>query len=192
MSKGAGQRSVCGWTGREQVCFPPPMGHRWVYFVVDIADYFLQSLYFNVKTVEFKIGSELDILNRTLSGLREFKKLLRLKSTDWLLPMSKALIYAASLFGTSQGGVMVEVSGQNNDAARTMYLSVFANQRGEMIPSILPSLATQMILAEEVAYQGIVPLRDWLPRERLLEELKKRQVAMAVKTDETGTWLVLD
>jgi hypothetical protein len=186
-----GEKIMQGWTGREQVCFPPPMGHRWVYFVVDIADYFLQPLYFNTKTVEFKIGSELDILNRTLSGLREFKKLLGIKSADWLLPMSKALIYAASLFGTSQGGVMVEVSGQNNDAARKMCLSIFANQRGEMIPSILPSLATQMILAGEVAYQGIVPLRDWLPRERLLEELKKRQVGMAVKTDETETWSVL-
>jgi saccharopine dehydrogenase-like NADP-dependent oxidoreductase len=190
--KGAGQKIVHGWTGREQVCFPPPMGHRWVYFVVDIADYFLQPLYFNVKTVEFKIGSELDILNRTMSGLREFKKLLRLKNADWLLPMSKILIYAASLFGTSQGGVMVEVSGQNNDADRNMCLSVFANERGEVIPSILPSLATQMILRGEVAYRGMVPLPDWLPRERFLEELTKRQVGIAVKTDETGTWLGLD
>src|SRR6267143_3680828 len=76
---------------------------------------------------------------------------------DWLLPMSKVLIYAASLFGTSQGGVIVEVSGQNNNADRNMCLSVFANERGEVIPSILPSLATQMILRGEIAYRGIVP-----------------------------------
>src|SRR5207249_8927181 len=112
--------------GRERVCFPPPMGNRWVYFVVDIADYFLQPSYFGVKTVEFKIGSELDILNRTLSAVRQFKRVLNSKNADWLLPMSKALIYAASLFGTSQGGVMVEVSGQTHAGARKMWLSVFA------------------------------------------------------------------
>ena len=86
---------------------------------------------------------------------------------------------------------MVEVSGQNNDADRNMCLSVFANERGEVIPSILPSLATQMILRREVTYRGIVPLHDWLPRERFLEELMKRHVGMAVKTDETAIWLAL-
>jgi hypothetical protein len=82
------------------------MGYRSVYFVVDIADYFLQPIYFGVNNVEFKIGSELDLLNRTLSGLRLFKKVSRLKIVDWLLPTSRALIYAASLFGTSQGSVI--------------------------------------------------------------------------------------
>jgi len=57
-----------------------------------------------------KIGSELDILNRTCQVYVNSKQTVRLKNADWLLPMSKVLIYAASLFGTSQGGVMVEVS----------------------------------------------------------------------------------
>jgi len=49
-----------------------------------------------------------------------------------------------------------------------------------------------MILQGEIAHRGIVPLPDLLPRERFLEELTKRQVRMAVKTDETGTWEALD
>jgi hypothetical protein len=183
---GAGQEIVHGWTRREQVCFPPPMGNRWVYLVVDIADYFLQPLYFGVKTVEFKIGSELDILNRALSGLREFKELLRLKSVDWLLPMSKALIYAASLFGTSHGGVMVEVSAHNDDASRSISLGVFAVEHGEVIPAILPSVATQMILRGEITAKGIVPLPDWLPSQRFVDELTKRQVNISMKVD--GSW----
>jgi hypothetical protein len=162
------------------------MGNRWVYLVVDIADYFLQPLYFGVKTVEFKIGSELDILNRALSGLREFKELLRLKSVDWLLPMSKALIYAASLFGTSHGGVMVEVSAHNDDASRSISLGVFAVEHGEVIPAILPSVATQMILRGEITAKGIVPLPDWLPSQRFVDELTKRQVNISMKVD--GSW----
>jgi saccharopine dehydrogenase-like NADP-dependent oxidoreductase len=184
---GSYQRRVHGWTGRERVRFPFPMGQRWVYFVVDVADYFLQPIYFGVRNVEFKIGSELDILNRILSGLRQFKEALDLKNIDFLMPMSRALIYAASLFGTSQGGVMVEVSGKSNGRERTMWLSVLSEEKGQVIPALLPSLAAQMLLRGEVTCRGIVPLPDWLSRERFVEELSKRRLKMAEKTD--GIWM---
>lgn len=185
---GSYQRRVRGWTGRERVCFPSPMGHRWVYFVVDVADYFLQPIYFGVKNVEFKIGSELDLLNRTLSGLRQFKGALNLKNIDCLMPMSRALIYAASLFGTSQGGVMVEVSGKSNGGERTtMWLSVLSGENGQVIPALLPSLAAQMLLRGEVTCRGIVPLPDWLSRQKFVEELSKRRLKMAEKTE--GIWM---
>jgi saccharopine dehydrogenase-like NADP-dependent oxidoreductase len=184
----AGDKIVRGWTGRERVCFPPPMGCRWVYFVVDIADYFLLPLYFGVKSVEFKIGSELDILNRALSGTRELKKLLGFKNVRWTLPISSALIHVASLFGTSQGGVMVEVSGRNHAETKMISLSVFASEHGEVIPAILPSIATQMMLQGEVTHRGIVPLADWLPSERFVEELSKRRVKISAKTAASPTW----
>ncbi len=164
------------------------MGCRWVYFVVDIADYFLQPLYFGVKSIEFKIGSELDILNRALSVMRELKKFLGFKTVRWTLPISTALIYVASLFGTSQGGVMVEVSGRNHEGTQMICLSVFASEHGEMIPAILPSLATQLVLQGDVTHRGIVPLADWLPSEKLVEELSKRRVRMAAKTVGSPTW----
>lgn len=185
---GAGDKIVRGWTGRERVCFPPPMGCRWVYFVVDIADYFLQPLYFGVKSVEFKIGSELDILNRALSVTREMKRLLGFKNVRWTLPISSALVYAASLFGTSQGGVMIEVSGRNHAETKIISLSVFTSEHGEVIPAILPSLATQMILQGEVGWRGIVPLAEWLPRERFVEELSKRRVGISEKTANSPAW----
>lgn len=141
----------------------------------DIADYFLQPMYFGVKTVEFKIGSELDILNRGLSGLHQAKRL-GFKSLDWPWPVFRALIHVASLFGTSQGGVVVQVSVENHIAARSMSLGVLVEESGEVIPAILPSVATQMILQGEVTCAGIVPLPDWLPRTRLTKELTKRQV----------------
>jgi hypothetical protein len=159
------------------------MSNCWVYSVVDIADYFLQPIYFGVKAVEFKIGSELDFLNRTLSALRVFRRALALKKMDSLVPISKSLIYLTSLVGTSQGGVMVEVSGPDH---RSMSLSVLAAEHGEVIPALLPSLATQMLLLGEISNRGIVPMPNWLPRERFLKELTKRHLRMAVKTN--GTW----
>lgn len=57
-----------------------------------------------------------------------------------------------------------------------MSLGVLVEESGEVIPAILPSVATQMILQGEVTCAGIVPLPDWLPRTRLTKELTKRQV----------------
>jgi hypothetical protein len=83
---------------------------------------------------------------------------------------------------------MVEVSRQNHP--QNMQLSVFATSRGEVIPALLPSLATQMLLQGEITRRGIVPLPDWLPRKRLLDELTRRDIKMASKTD--GAWLDLN
>jgi len=106
--------------------------------------------------------------------------------------VSRALVYVLSLFGTSQGGMMVEVTGSNHDALRTHRLSVFADERGEIIPAILPSLAAQMILQGEISYQGIVPLPNWLPRERFTKELAERHLRMAEKRDGDANWVVGD
>jgi len=85
---------------------------------------------------------------------------------------------------------MVEVSGQDNVRPRAMGLCVFAESQGQIIPAILPSIATQMILNQEIAFPGIIPLSDWLPRQRFMSELKKRHVRTAVKTDDSEAWLV--
>src|SRR5205807_9471414 len=113
MLDGGRQKPVEGWTGREKVYFPEPLGERWVYSIVDVPDYFLQPRYFGAKTVEFKTGSELDGLNRCLPGLRQVKKILDLKTLGVLVPLPRGLIYFASLLGASRGAVMVEFSGQD-------------------------------------------------------------------------------
>lgn len=172
-------RTVKGWTGREQVCFPEPLGKRWVYYVVDVPDYFLQPLYFNAKSVDFKIGSEMDFLNRLLAITRWIKQMLHIRKLDVFVPFFRSAISVASFFGTTQGGVMVKVIGKNKLGPKQMEMSVFAGTRGEIIPAILPSLAAQMILADEVNFSGIVPLSDWLPKERFIEEFRKREIQVA-------------
>lgn len=169
-------RTVKGWTGREQVCFPEPLGKRWVYHVVDVPDYFLQPLYFNAKSVDFKIGSEIDFLNRLLAMTRWVKQTFHIGKLDIFVPFFRFVISVASFFGTTQGGVMVKVVGHGKLGPKQMGMSVFAGTRGEIIPAILPSVAAQMILKNEVDFSGIAPLSDWLPKERFIEEFRKRKI----------------
>ena len=172
---------VKGWSGREQVYFPQPLGKRWVYYVVDTPDYFLQPFYFNAKSVDFKIGSEIDFLNRLLEGTEWIKQILHVRNLDAFVPFFRFAVFIASFFGTTQGGVMVKVTGKDKSGPKQMEMSAFAGTRGEIIPAILPSLAAQMILANEVNFSGIATLSDWLPKERFIEEFRKRGVEVYSK-----------
>jgi hypothetical protein len=184
-----GPRTVTGWTGREAVMFPAAMGRRSGYLVVDIPDYFTQRVYFNTPNVEFRIGSELAVLNKALSAIRWTREHLGIPKGRWFLVPARALIHLAAPFGTTQGGVMVEVSGKDTvGQPTTRALCVYAPERGEVIPAILPSLAAQMILSGEIKQTGIAPLTNWISADRLLVELAKRNIQVASRKGNTGAW----
>jgi hypothetical protein len=180
--------AIVGWTEPERVEFPPPIGPRTVYSVVDIADYFTQVKLFGAKTVEFKIGSEFGWLNRGLSGVREVRKVLGLQSLRPFVPLFRGLIGVASYLGTSQGAVLVEARAETSGEMREMKFAVFRQTDGHMIPALLPSIAARMILKGELSRSGIPHLGEWLPFERLLDELSARGVSVAYHE---GHWQLL-
>jgi len=106
------------------------MGNRTVYRVVDIADHFIQPHYFRTQTVEFRIGSELRVLNLMLSAVRRIRQVLGI-SLRWLIPIGRALIHVSALLGSTAGGVMVEVTGYSGNERRSESWSVFAGKGGE-------------------------------------------------------------
>ncbi len=183
-------RLVKGWSEPEKVDFPIPLKDRWVYSVVDIPDYDLQPLYFGTRTVEFKIGSESRLLNHGLTLIRWLKEWLPNRRFGSLIPFFRGTIYVASFFGTSQGGLRVEVIGPKQNGARAVALSVFTDQKGERIPAILPSIAAQMILNREWQKPGVVYLPHWLSRERLNEELQQRGIQFASKDSPRAEWVL--
>jgi hypothetical protein len=155
--------SVIGWTKPEPVTFPAPMGHRTVYRVVDIADHFIQPLYFGTKTVEFRIGSELHALNLLLSAVRWVRQVFGI-SMRLFIPISRALIHVSALVGSTAGGVMVEVAGFSGNERRRETWCVFAGVGGERIPAMVPAISAKMVLRGEITGDGIVPLPvDSLP-----------------------------
>ena len=179
-----GERTVYGWTGRERIDFPPPLGERFAYYVVDVADYFVQPLLFGIDTLDFKIASELDMLNRMLSALRWMKQKLRLRSLAWALPISRLLIAAAAPFGTSNGGFMVEAESRYE---KKMAIAVLAAEQGERIPSLLPSMAAGRLLAGDFP-RGIVPAPAWMSFADLVSELQRRGVSVLQRTD-ASDWM---
>jgi hypothetical protein len=170
---------VTGWTEPERVSFPAPMGERTAYRVVDIADHFIQPRYFGTRTVEFRIGSELGVLNWLLSAVRRARLAFGIP-LGWLVSMGRAPIQIAALFGSTAGGVMVEVAGYAGDERRSEAWCVLAGHGGERIPSMIAAIAAGMVLRKEITGGGIVPLPDWITRDRLIQELSARGIRTAV------------
>jgi len=183
-----GQRLVAGWTERERVAFPPPLNERLVYSVIDVADYFTQPLYFGTPTVTFKIGCEIDILNRCLAACRIARRALHLRSSDRLIPLFRRIISLAAPLGTSQGALLVEISGWAGGAARTVRYCVYKEHGGEIIPAVLPAIAAQAVLRGEARAWGVVPLPDWIDARQLRSKLAARGVQLTVQTDGEGSW----
>ena len=168
-----GSKTVDGWSRREAVEFPPPLGKRYAYYVVDVADYFVQPLLYGVAAVHFKIASELDFLNRMLSVLRWLKRRLKLRSLDWSLPISRLIIRLAATFGTSNGGLLVQAKGATGAC---LSVAILAAEQGERIPAMLPAIAAEQLIAGSLTSRGIVLSPQWLSFSGLLIELERRGV----------------
>jgi len=180
------EEPVTGWTQPERVSFPIPMGDRTVYRVVDIADHFIQPRYFGTQTIEFRIGSELSALNLLLSVVRRLRQAFGI-GVSGLVPISRLLVHVAALFGSTAGGVMVEVAGHAGGEHRCETWCVFAGDGGERIPSMLPAIAADMILRKEITGTGIVPPTDWIARDQLVDKLAARGIRVAVRSG-GGEW----
>jgi hypothetical protein len=162
------------------------MGDRTCYRVVDIADHFIQPRYFGTETVEFRIGSELKALNVMLSAVRRIRQALKIP-VGWLIPIGRTLIHIAAPFGSTAGGVMVEITGYAREERRSETWCVFSPDGGERIPAIPAAIAANMVLQKAISGTGILPLPDWIGRDRLLAELAARGIRVAVRSG-TGEW----
>lgn len=155
--------------------------------MVDIADYFTQPLYFGSKTVEFKIGCEIDLLNRLMSLYRQAKGCFGVTDAKRLIPLFRKAITFSSVFGTSGGGVMVQA--RKAGETESVSFSILKETNSEIIPALLPAIAAQMILEGTLNFSGIAKLPDWLTQDRLKNELSRRNVHLMMKPRGSKSWV---
>ena len=179
------KKTIVGWTDPQIEEFPPAIGFRTVYSVVDIADYFTQVEFFGARTVEFKIGSEFNWLNSTLAFVRELKKYLGISNLRPFVPLLRSVLTMASYLGTSQGAVMVEATRQSEGSVRRIRVGAYRETDGHIIPALLPAIAARMIIEKEISFKGIAGLRTWISFDQFLAELNTRGVSAAFHN---GNW----
>src|SRR5262249_28748069 len=102
--------SVRGWSDPRSFPFPPPIGSQ-IGYLIDVPDHEWLPLLLGAKSVEFRAGSELRVLNATLSLLGA---LVRKRIVESWFPWSGLFQRAAALFkyaGHDWGGLGVEIVG---------------------------------------------------------------------------------
>lgn len=163
--------TVWGWTGREPVCFPSPVGWRTVYWV-EGPDHDVLPRELGSRDVSFKAGLELEVLNRGLEGLgwlrRRWPELSLERYTRLLIRLS--LLLAPS--GTEHGALRVEV--QQGD--RRWQTAVVAEREGPVVAATPAAVAAARLLQGEMVERGLIPVSRWISVPLLVEELEKRGV----------------
>jgi hypothetical protein len=160
---------VVGWSESRDFIFPSPIGRRCGY-LVDVPDHEMFPEIFRARTVEFRAGSELRLLNGSLS-------VLRLTGRNWVR-WSGLLQAAAGLLswiGHDAGAIGVEVSG----AARRR-ACIVADSQGERIAVMPASVMTRRLLSGS-PLRGVISYTDWLKEEQLRVECERRGWRLVVE-----------
>jgi len=182
------QMIACGWSEPEWIEFPPPLGRRLQYLAIETADRDVLSREFDARGIEFKAGSEFAWLNRSLAAVARLRARTGFPRLEhWANPVRKCL-KVLGRFGTSAGGVLVEVTGKRKGEAVTEQIALVAERYGERIPSLLAAIATGALLRGELTARGAVPLSTCLGIEHLFEELHTRGLRFWLRRDHGANW----
>ncbi len=167
--------TIPGWTGREKVSYPVPVGRRFVYWV-DAPDHDLLPGELGLQSVIVKAGLELDIINRGLgivSWLRQRGPRLPLEQfTKLLILMSLSL----APFGTPSGAMNVAVQGGGQE----WKASIVAESEGPMVAAAPAAMAAARLLSGELSARGLIPLSQWIPFPELVEGLEARGMKVII------------
>ena len=185
-------RKVWGWTEPEWVEFPPPLGKRLTHLVLEMADLDLLPELYDVKTVEFKAGTEWTFLNRLLGLAAGIRKLTGYPKWENFTPIIRLFSWIVGRFGKDEGGVIFELGGISKGVFITHQVAVIARQDGGLIPSVLASIGVKKLISKKMPVNGIVPLNKWISSEELVRELVSRDLEIWWKPHDIKQWLLFD
>jgi hypothetical protein len=169
---------VHGWSQQEWVDFPPPIGKRLTYLVLEMADLDVLPALFGVETVEFKAGCEFPLANRILGWAATIRASTGFPNWERMTPLIRAFSWFVGRFGKDQGGVIFELGGGSGEPVVTYRVAVVADKDGGRIPSALAGIAVAELLDGRLHGCGIVPVHSWLTPQRFLAGLAERGLSV--------------
>jgi len=162
--------NATGWSEPRDFAFPPPIGLRRGY-LVDVPDHEILPELLGARTVEFRAGSELHLLNRCISLLRRTRR----SWVEWSAVFQRAAALL-SWIGHDWGALGVEVSGSFSRRR----ISVIADSAGERI-AVMPASIMASALLSGAPLHGLVPPTHWLTHKELRGECEKRGFRLVVE-----------
>jgi saccharopine dehydrogenase-like NADP-dependent oxidoreductase len=172
-------RSVHGWSEARMFRFPPPVGTRRGY-LVDVPDHEIFPALFAARRVEFRVGSELAVLNHAASAMAWLSRRWPIQWDHWAGWLAPALGLLAFL-GHDWGAVGVEVSGSRAGVPVRRQSCVVAGSSGQRIAVLPAAVMAHRLLSGAAEEAGLVPVDRWLSRAELAAECGKRGFDLTVR-----------
>jgi hypothetical protein len=183
---------VHGWTEGEWTTFPPPIGRRLTYLVLEMSDVDLVPEFFGAESVDFKAGCEWPLVNRALNLCALMRSRLGHPQLErWTSPI-RMLSWTIGRFGNEAGGVSFVFRGKRGGREAQLAYAVTGTTLGGRIPSLLASIAAQRILNGSLRRVGVVRRQDWLTGVELADALKLRGLELWKRGEATETWRQVD
>src|SRR5207247_4431596 len=92
---------------------PPPVGRRLAYLVLEMADIDVLPTTFGVRTVEFKAGSDIGILNRLMAGAAWLRHRTGHPELERYASAVRSISWLGGRLGRDVGGAMFEITGRS-------------------------------------------------------------------------------
>jgi hypothetical protein len=165
--------TLCGWSEPRDFLFPAPIGAQRGY-LIDVPDHELLPSVLAARTVEFRVGSELGMLNNTMRVFAwAVKKHVVRGWFSWssLFQRAEALF---GFFGHEWGAVGAEIAGSREGKRIARRVSIVAETAGQRLAVMPASIMTSMLLAGASTLRGLVSPTNWISGETLRIECGKR------------------
>lgn len=174
-----GWSDALGWSDPRVFAFPPPVGRRRGY-LVDVPDHEIFPALFHARRVEFRVGSELAILNHGASALAWLSRRFGVRWERWAGWLSTAMGVLGFL-GHDSGAIGVEACGPRDGLPVRRQACVIAASSGPRIAVMPASMMAARLLSREAVPSGLVPVDRWVTAPELAAECGKRGFQLSVR-----------
>jgi hypothetical protein len=172
--------TASGWSEPCGFSFPSPIGYR-LGRLVDVADYDIFPEKFKAQTVEFRVSSELEFLNKGVDVLSWFVRRNLAPPLTPFTPIFQSSMALFGLFGSDAGAVGVECTGRKGNETVRRRASIVAERLGHWIPIMPATIMTKRIIEQRDKFIGLQDPVSWITEEELNRECETRNYKLVVE-----------
>ena len=172
--------TASGWSQPCGFSFPKPVGYR-LGRLVDVPDYDIFPDAFHAQTVEFRVSSELELLNKGMDVLAWFVRRGLTPPLSQLTPVFQSSMALFGNFGNEWGAVGVECTGRKGNETVQRRASIVAKKSGHWIPVMPATIMTVKIMESPDSYTGMQDPVSWITKGELDSECEKRGYKLIVE-----------
>ena len=148
---------------------------------MNVPDYDILPDLFAARTVEFRAGAEISLLNHLTRVLAWLARHNAVRSFSRYAPALRRAMAVLGPFGHDWGAIGVEADGSVDGRRMARRVCIVAEHCGERIPIMPAVIMVRKLISEASGFHGLVPVDTWITRDELHAECARRGYRLTVQ-----------